>query len=78
MQTKGFSENIKKNSTDFDYVIVDTPVIGENVSTTVLDAESDGVILVIEKDNTKAKSALKARKEMALINANVIGVVYRD
>ncbi len=78
LTSEGFINKIEKVSLDYDYVIVGSPVLGKNISTAILGAECDGVILVAKKDKTSTKAMFEHKKDIDLIHANVLGVVLED
>ena len=77
IQSGKYKETFEQLRNAFDYIIVSTPLAGTNEAT-VFEAECDGTVLVITKDKTSAKTALENKKDLELIKANVLGVVFRS
>lgn len=59
----------------FDYVIFDSPYVNRDAETKVLSNKCDGVILVIESGKTRGQAARRAKRELEVAGANVLGVI---
>jgi len=59
----------------YDMVIVDTPPILAAIDAKILAAKCDGVLLVLESGKAREKAVLKAKEELLLANANLLGAV---
>jgi capsular exopolysaccharide synthesis family protein len=59
----------------FDYVLVDTPPVGYASESAVLAANGDGVLLVLDSQNTRKGSLRQALRRLGGVGANVLGTV---
>jgi non-specific protein-tyrosine kinase len=60
------------------YVLFDTPPVLAVADATVLASRVDGVLLVVRAGKTRRDLALKARKTLEQVKANLIGAVLTD
>lgn len=61
----------------FDYVLVDTPPVGVSDSA-VLAANGDGVLLVLDSQNTRKGAVRQAVRGLQGVGANVLGTVMNN
>jgi receptor protein-tyrosine kinase len=61
----------------FDYVLVDTPPVGVSDSA-VLAANGDGVLLVLDSQNTRKGAVRQAVRGLQSVGANVLGTVMNN
>ena len=59
----------------FEYVIVDTPPIGNVIDAAVAAKQCDGTILVMAPDRISKGDAIAATEQMRAANENILGVV---
>ena len=59
----------------FEYVIVDTPPIGNVIDAAVAAKQCDGTILVMAADRISKGDAIAATEQMRAANENILGVV---
>ncbi len=59
----------------FDFVVIDAPPINKYADSCVLATKVDGVILVIEADQTPVSEAEAANRQLSKVGARVLGVV---
>ncbi|MBQ9765160.1 MAG: CpsD/CapB family tyrosine-protein kinase [Lachnospiraceae bacterium] len=70
-----YKQLIEKLRTDYDYVIIDTPAIGEVADGLVIGSRADGVVLVMETDVVPHEMAQKAKKQLEMNKCKLLGVV---
>ena len=63
---------------EFDYVLINAPVANVQTSVFVLATFTDGVVLVVEADQTRREVALKAKQDFELARARLLGVVLNN
>lgn len=63
---------LRKN---FDYVIVDTPPLGQVIDCAVIAAELDGVVMLIDATRNSAKAEKRVRDQIEQAGGKVLGVV---
>ena len=66
---------LRSGAQDFEFVILDLPEISGMDSTTRLAALSDGVLLVVQADNTRWQAVDRAKQILVKAQANVLGTV---
>lgn len=59
----------------FEYVIVDTPPVGNVIDAAVVAKQCDGTILVIASDRISKGDAVAVTEQMRAANENILGVV---
>jgi receptor protein-tyrosine kinase len=76
------SERFAKFLTDmrevFDYVLIDTPPLAMFSDPVILAAQSDGVLLVIDAQNTRKVSVGQCMRSLQTVGANVLGTVMNN
>lgn len=65
-------EVLKKN---FDYIIIDCPPIGPVIDAAIIAKECDGVLLVIEQGRIKKRYVKKAKDQLSMSGAKILGAV---
>jgi len=73
--SKQFEEILNRAKEKFDYIIFDSAPAGTTPEILMLAKQVDGVILVLSSGKTKKEVALKTKKELESIHANIIGTV---
>jgi protein-tyrosine kinase len=63
---------------EFDYVLINAPVTNAQVSDFLLATFTDGVVLVVEADETRREVALKAKQDFEVARARLLGVVLNN
>lgn len=66
---------MKESSSDYDYVIVDSPALECNTDALVISDKTDATILVAKMGYTTIKDIRKAQTQLGMINVNILGVV---
>ena len=59
----------------YDYVLVDTPPIGNLIDAAVAARQCDGAIMVIESDLVSRKVAVKAKQQLEMSGCHILGAV---
>lgn len=59
----------------YDYVIIDTPAVGEVADALIASRSADGVVLVMEPELVPYEQAQKAKSQLELNGCRVLGVV---
>ncbi|MEA2684691.1 MAG: tyrosine-protein kinase [Chloroflexota bacterium] len=73
--SNGMKRVIDQLKKRFDMVIFDTPPVGAVTDATVLAAQADGAILVVERGGTSVPAILRTIETIKSINVNLLGVV---
>jgi capsular exopolysaccharide synthesis family protein len=75
LSTAAFADLITSLRADFDYVIIDTPAIGEVTDGVIVARHCDGSILVIEPGIVPYPLALSVKNQIENSGSKVLGVV---
>lgn len=62
----------------YDYIIIDTPPIGQVIDAAVISECCDGVILVIKAGNTSYHLAQKVKQQLEMTNCPILGAVLNQ
>jgi len=74
-QSKRFEAFLQQVSQQFDYIVLDGPPLDEAPESIALSSKVDGVMLVIDAQNTRRKIALRAKKRIQDVGGKILGVV---
>lgn len=74
-QSKRFNAFISEMTPRFDYIVIDGPPLDDAPESLALSASVDGVILVLDAQRTRRKTALRAKKRIEDLGGKVVGVV---
>ena len=74
-QSKRFRSFMAQVSQQFDYVIVDGPPLDEAPESVALCTHVDGVILTIDAQRTRRRTALRAKLRVEQVGGRLLGVV---
>lgn len=74
-QSKRFNAFLAQVSQQFDYIVVDGPPLDDAPESIALSGKMDGVILVIDAQHTRRKTALRAKKRIEEVGGKLLGVV---
>lgn len=72
---KNFRSFLKAVRKVYDYVIIDTPPLGNVIDSAVIAEECDGAILVIESDVISYRFAQEVKAQLEKSNCPILGVV---
>jgi Mrp family chromosome partitioning ATPase len=59
----------------FDFIVIDGPPVNRYADASVIATKVDGVILVVEADNTPVVEAEAAKRQLDKVGARILGVV---
>jgi len=76
--SRRFSEFLTNFREEFDYVLVDASPVGPVSDPVVLASKGDGVLLVLDAQNTRQASVRQAMDSMRAVGANVLGTVMNN
>lgn len=60
----------------YDYIILDAPPVNAVADPKILSTKVDGTILVVKYGYAKKEGVIEASKNLKVVNANIIGVVF--
>jgi receptor protein-tyrosine kinase len=72
---KRFLSNVRQQ---FDYVLIDAPPVGLVSDPAILATQVDGVLLVLDAQNTRKGSVRQAMRSLEAVGANVLGTVMNN
>jgi len=75
LQNKNFNIMIEVFREYYDYVIIDTPPVGQVIDAAIVAPKTDGVILLVEANRVKKKSIEKAKEQLKKGGAEFLGVI---
>lgn len=76
--TQTFSKLLASVRERFDYVLIDAPPIGLVSDPTILAAQGDGVLLVVDAQNTRKGSVYRAMRSLEAVGTRVLGTVMNN
>jgi capsular exopolysaccharide synthesis family protein len=76
--SRRFSEFLTSVREEFDYVLIDTPPMGSVSDSVILATQGDGVLLVLDAQNTRKRSVRQAMRTLNAVGANVLGTVMNN
>ncbi len=76
--SRSFAELLGKMRRDFEYVIIDAPPVGLVADPLVLASQGDGVLLVLDAQNTRKGSVRQAMRSLESVGARVLGTVMNN
>ncbi len=59
----------------FDYVIIDTPPLGQVIDCAVIAPETDGILMVIDSNNNSYKLERRVKQQLEKAGGKILGVV---
>jgi capsular exopolysaccharide synthesis family protein len=75
LHSKRFMEFLRQVSSEFDYVLLDSPPMSLVPDPLVLAAQSDGVLVVLDAQNTRKEALRRAIHGLQSVRANILGTV---
>ena len=78
MDSGRYRDLLRQLRAGFDFVIVDTPPLGQFIDAAVVAPQTDGVLLVIHSGNTTSENVQEALSQLQLADARVLGAVLKD
>ncbi len=70
-----FFANVRE---EFDYVLIDAPPVGPVSDPTILAAQGDGALLVLDAQKSRKVAVRQAIRELEAVGANVLGTVMNN
>lgn len=78
VSSQRFAATIDQVRQDFDYVLIDAPPIGLVSDPIVLATQGDGVLLVLDAQNTRKGAVKQSVRSLEAVGANVVGTVMNN
>lgn len=63
---------------EFDYVLIDAPPIGPVSDPIILASEGDGVLLVLDEQDTSKGAVLRSQRRLESVGATILGTVMNN
>jgi capsular exopolysaccharide synthesis family protein len=76
--TSRFTDFLSGVRKEFDYVLVDAPPVGMVSDPAILATQGDGVLLILDAQNTRKGSVRQAVRSLEGVGANVLGTVMNN
>lgn len=70
-----FTELVEKTKKEYDYVIIDTPPIGQVIDPAIVAQQTDGVIFLVSQANVSYKYAQKQIEQLKRSGCRILGAV---
>jgi len=78
LSSNRFAEILAHVRQEFDYVLIDAPPVGLVSDPAILATKSDGVLLVVDAQNTRKGTVRQAMRSLEAVGANVLGTVMNN
>ena len=78
LSTTRFSSLLDKLSSQFDFVIIDTPPLGAVIDAAEIAKHCDGSVLVIKYNTISHRDALEVKHQLERVECPVLGAVLND
>lgn len=78
LASKSMERLLEQLSSEYDYILMDTPPLNAVTDAQVLSTKVDGTLIVIRSEKTKKESILIAKNLLQKVNANILGIVFND
>lgn len=75
LNNEKFSELVEKSREEYDYVIIDTPPIGQVIDPAIVAQQTDGVIFLVSQANVSYKYAQKQIEQLKKSGCRILGAV---
>ena len=75
LQNKNFNIMIEVFREYYDYVIIDTPPVGQVIDAAIVAPKTDGVAMVVEANHVKKKVLEKAQEQLEKGGAEFLGII---
>lgn len=76
--TQRFKQLLTSVRQEFDYVLIDAPPVGIVSDPAILATQGDGVLLVLDAQNTRKSTVRQALRSLGAVGANVLGTVMNN
>lgn len=78
LSTKRFAELVDEVRQQFDFVLVDTPPVGQTPDALIVSAHADGVLFVLDAENIRKSAVWQSLRSLQTVRANVLGTVMNN
>ena len=79
LSSKRFKTLLSQGSSEFDYVLIDSPSLAMTVpDPLILATQGDGVLLVLDAQSTRKEAVREAMRNLKSVQANVLGTVVNN
>ncbi len=78
LSSNRFAEILAQVRQEFDYVLIDAPPVGLVSDPAILATKSDGVLLVLDAQNTRKGAVREAMRSLEAVGAHVLGTVMNN
>ncbi len=75
LHSRRFTEFLRQASSEFDYVLLDSPPMSVVPDSLVLAAQGDGVLVVLDAQNTRKEALRRTIHSLDSVRANILGTV---
>ncbi len=75
LSSEKMKQLVEKLKDEYDIIFIDTPPVGQVTDAAILTNIADGTMVVVASGQTRIEMAKRAKKALAAINANIIGIV---
>lgn len=76
--SRRFAQFLASVRRDFDYVLIDAPPVGLVSDPAILATQGDGVLLVLDAQNTRKGALRESMRSLEAVGANVLGTVMNN
>jgi capsular exopolysaccharide synthesis family protein len=76
--TQRFTDFLASMRQQFDYVLIDAPPVGLVSDSAIVATQGDGLLLVLDAQNTRKRSVRRALRNLEAVGANVLGAVMNN
>ncbi len=78
LSSKRLSEFLASVREQFDYVLIDAPPIGLVSDSAILGTQGDGVLLIVDAQNTRKRALRQGMRSLEAVGASVLGTVMNN
>jgi receptor protein-tyrosine kinase len=78
LSSRRFAELLGRVRQEFDYVLIDAPPVGLVSDPTIIASHADGVLFVLDAQNTRKGSVRQAMRSLEAVAANVLGTIMNN
>lgn len=75
LASQSFSDLVQAVRKKYDYVLVDTPPVGNLTDAAIVARQCDGAVLVIESDAVSRRMAARAKEHLEMSGCHILGAV---
>lgn len=76
--SRRFAELLSQVRREFDYVLIDAPPVGLVSDPAVLGTQGDGVLLVLDAQNTRKGTLRQSVRDLEAVGADILGTVMNN